>query len=178
MPETEQTKVCPLCAETIKAAAKVCPYCRKSQRRWAVLTPYDLGAIAVGLLCIVALALFVNLFETPRDFDMDRDKIRVIENHFAFTKDASTTNMVAFGIVTNESEHSWAIDQFEIRYFDGKGKLVGVEQEPEYFTIFPKGNHSFRLDLNSSGFLHGYATYEVMAVSAIDPRSPFQVFGN
>jgi hypothetical protein len=178
MAETEQTKVCPLCAETIKAAAKVCPYCRKSQRRWALFTRYDLCAMVAVLLYVGAAILIIFLFQTKRDFGPDREKIRVIETHFAVARDASTTNMVAFGIVTNESEHSWEIGQLEIRYFDRKGKLVGVENEPEDFTIFPKSDHSFHLDLNASGFLHGYATYEVKVVSAGDPRAPFQLFGD
>jgi hypothetical protein len=63
MAETERTKVCPLCAETIKAAAKVCPYCRKSQRGWASFKVYDLGALAAALFFIGAI--FFNCLLAP-----------------------------------------------------------------------------------------------------------------
>jgi hypothetical protein len=39
MAENESTKVCPHCAEIIKAAAKVCPHCRYWQKKWSLYNP-------------------------------------------------------------------------------------------------------------------------------------------
>jgi hypothetical protein len=178
MGETEQTKVCPLCAETIKAAAKVCPYCRKSQGQWFFLNLYDLSAIAAVLICIAAIVPLISLSQTKRDFSLDRDKVGVLELHFTPAGATAKTNMVAFGIITNDSEHSWAIERFEIRYLDNKGKLLGMDDQPEEFTILPKSNHSFRLDLDSYSSAPDYARCEVKVLSANDPRSGFQLFGD
>ena len=130
------------------------------------------------LLCFLLARFFliVSLLQTKRDFGLDRDKIRVIDLHFA--RDTSTTNMVTFGIVTNESRHSWAIDKFEIRYLDKKGKLLGMDDQTETFTILPKSDHSFRLDLDSYASAPGYVRCEVRVISANDPRATFQLFGD
>lgn len=142
------------------------------------MTLYDVSAMLAVLLFIGAAFLFICLLQPERDFSLDRDKIQVLNVHFAVTKNGSTTNMVAFGLVTNESEHSWAVDQFEIRYLGTKGKLLAADHEAEYFTILPKSDHSFRLDLDSDAFFPGYEECKVRVISASDPRASFQLFGN
>ena len=58
--DSEQgVKVCPLCAEPIKAAAKVCPFCRASQSRFAGWWLYLLLGLSVSLmLAVVGLVCF------------------------------------------------------------------------------------------------------------------------
>jgi len=53
--ESEPTKTCPLCAETIKSAAKICPFCRTRQSRFVLLQGELAGAL-VALMWIVILA--------------------------------------------------------------------------------------------------------------------------
>ena len=64
----QSVKVCPLCAEPIKAAAKVCPFCRAPQTRLAHWRPYlGLGFSAFALLAFVGLAcvwLFPDVFRS------------------------------------------------------------------------------------------------------------------
>jgi RNA polymerase subunit RPABC4/transcription elongation factor Spt4 len=57
MPENEQTKVCPLCAETIKAAAKVCPFCRSKQGRYALWRQELLIGGPATLVIIMAIGV-------------------------------------------------------------------------------------------------------------------------
>jgi hypothetical protein len=180
MAEIEQTKVCPLCAETIKAAAKVCPHCRKSQRHWAFMTRYDFFAIAFPLILIVTFFVFNKAFYHRRDFALDRDKIQVTEFHFAFDKSRYETNVVMLGTLTNESDYSWDIGHFEIRYLNNMGKVLDIEDDAygNDFTVLPYSDHSFSLDLYERKSLPQYAVCEVKVVSADDPRAPFNLFGN
>jgi hypothetical protein len=179
MADAEQTKVCPLCAETIKAAAKVCPYCRKSQRRWVFMTRYDLSAILVAMLFVEAVFLLCTILERKRDFALDREKVQVLNFHFALDKGESETNIIFFGVVTNKSEHAWEVGDYEIRYFDSRGNLVNMDRASSLITVFPHSDSSFRCDLLSShNSIPDYAATKVTVVSAEDPRAPFNLFGD
>jgi RNA polymerase subunit RPABC4/transcription elongation factor Spt4 len=62
MAEGIESKVCPSCAETIKAAAKVCPFCRSKLDRWAHYR--ELLIAAPGLIVAVA-AIAAVLWRDP-----------------------------------------------------------------------------------------------------------------
>src|SRR5208283_239165 len=85
MAENEPTKVCPLCAETIKAAAKVCPHCRHWQKKWSLQNPQ----IAVTLYSLVMIVVLIGvgafvdkMFGPKEQFAVYRDEIRVINSQF------------------------------------------------------------------------------------------------
>src|SRR5690348_7022713 len=85
MNENAETKICPHCAETIKAAAKVCPHCRYWQKRWSLHNPWVAMAIAIIVLSIavVPLAVFLDKIEGPKDqFATHRDDISVVSSQF------------------------------------------------------------------------------------------------
>ena len=178
MPDNEQTKVCPLCAETIKAAAKVCPHCRKSQRRWVFMTRYDFTAIVFALLLPVTFYIFCKIFYNGRDFALDRDKIKVLDFHFAVDKNRYETNVVMSGVLTNESEYSWDIAHLEVRYLNNSGKVFDVDHsEDGGFTVMPHSDHSFQLTLYERKVVPQYSDCEVKVVSARDPRVRPNLFG-
>ena len=174
MAETEQTKVCPLCAETIKAAAKVCPYCRKSQRRLAFLTRYDVGTIAAIVFLLGAVFIFERICYPRRDFGLDRNKIQVSNFDFAVERSRYYTNVVILGILTNGSEHAWNIEQFEVRFLDRDGKLAEMDDlSTGDFTILPHSDHAFSEYLHRGEIFPRYASYRIGVLSAEDPRAPF-----
>ena len=180
MPDNEQTKVCPLCAETIKAAAKVCPHCRKSQRRWVFLTRYDFGAFLATLLFLAACYFFFTIFYQGRDFALDKDKIHITDFHFVIDKSRDRTNVVVLGTLTNESEHSWNIDDFQVRYLNSTGKVFDIDDCSSYgeVRVMPHSDHSFQLTLYQRESVPQYSDCDVRAVSASDPRAQWNMFAN
>ena len=78
MTESSDAKVCPMCAETIKAAAKVCPHCRYWQSRFSLQNPQVVAAVCLvlALAAIIGLGAFVEwLFGSKRDFAEYRNEI-------------------------------------------------------------------------------------------------------
>jgi hypothetical protein len=172
MPETEQTKVCRHCAETIKAAAKVCPYCRKSQRRWGNLTAYEFCAILITALVLGTTCVIARDLEHARDFGPDKNKILVTSFHFDRTTDRHFTHVFVVGMLTNGSEHSWRVDRFQVRYLDTDRRLLGFDDSlPDAFAILPKSEHAFRLDLYSPNSVSNFTACTVQVVSAHDPNA-------
>jgi hypothetical protein len=169
MAENEQTKVCPLCAETIKAAARVCPYCRKTQRRGFFINRFDLLAIVTGLLFSGTMVLIFNMFGSGRSFSPGRDKLEVLNSQLSVESSSVSTNVVMTGILTNRGDHAWKDLGFEVRYLDGSGKIVDVDSGGDYFTVASHGDHSFHVLLGSRRSIPEYAIYQVKVRSATDP---------
>jgi len=175
MTENEQTKICALCAETIKAAAKVCPYCRKNQRRGLFLNRFDLIGAITALLMLGTFLLLARMFTEGRSFSSSRDKIEVISSKVAFQIKPRSTNIFVSGILTNRSNYSWRINKFEIRFFDSFGKTIDVDEgwSNDTFTVLPGSDHSFRFDLYSRKSIPENASYKVLIRSASDPSGQF-----
>jgi len=110
MSEVEQTKVCPLCAETIKAAAKVCPHCRNWQRRWSFQNPQLIAGICgiCGLMAFACLGFFLEKLAGPkRDFAEYQDQITVVSSQFSHRSAGSNSLLTVVGIMTNRSKFAW-----------------------------------------------------------------------
>jgi hypothetical protein len=164
MPEDAPTKVCPLCAETIKAAARVCPYCRKSQKRFLFINRFDVLAIVTGLVFIATIGLIVDYFDNGRSFSSSRNKIAVLNSQLAVAR-----NVVMTGVLTNKSEFAWRNFEFEVRYLDGSGKLVDVDTGSDDFVVLSHGDHSFHLNFSPRRTIPEHASYQVTVRSASAP---------
>ncbi len=172
MPETEPTKVCPLCAETIKAAAKVCPYCRRSQRGIFFLSRYDLFAVFSCLAIIAAFSFGWHLWGTRRQFSPAQHKITVLSTQFGVERNGDRTNVVMSGMLTNASAYTWKLTGFEIRFFDASGKTVDAAHAgSEYLelTVLPHAERSFRLDLPFREIVPAHASFSVTVAEAKPP---------
>lgn len=173
MAEAEQTKVCPLCAETIKAAAKVCPHCRKSQKRWLFASRFDWLALATPLVFFGTIYLLGNLFIDGRSFTPSRDKFEVLSSQAAVNVASDYTNVVVSGVLTNGSDYAWRTGEFEIRFLDASGKLVDVGVSSDGFVVLAHNDHSFSLTLYSMKLIPEHASRRIKILSANDPSAWF-----
>ena len=169
MAETEQTKVCPLCAETIKAAAKVCPHCRRPQNRWFFINEYDLMAVLSVILFAGAVFVAFKIFGEGRDFATSRDKITVLSSQFLIEANHDYTNVVVSGILTNASEYAWNLGEFEVRFLDAAGKVIDADESSSGSTVLSHSERSFRLTLYARTTVPNHVSYKVLVKSASDP---------
>ncbi len=170
MAESEQTKVCPLCAETIKAVAKVCPHCRKYQYWWAFITTHDVLAVLPILILVWTAWALMEMFYSGRDFSSSRDKIEVLNSQLALDVTSYSTNVIVSGVLTNGSDYAWNIGEFEVRFFDDSGKLADADKASTIFTVLPHSNDSFKITLYSRNSIPKYASHKVLVQSAHDPN--------
>ena len=148
----EPTKVCPLCAETIKASAKVCPFCRSRQGRFTILKGELASAFTVIALLGVLAAMGLWMFPEPSDPESDpyfvrhRDELPVVRTTLESTKKVG--HFWLSGFVTNRGHRPWRVHGLEVRFLDAQGGLLEAQHEKaEAFVVQPGTEHAFRIEL-------------------------------
>jgi hypothetical protein len=165
--EIEQTKTCPLCAETINAAAKVCPHCRHWQMRWSFQNPQIVGSLwgILGLCVWLTLLAYLNkIFGPKRDFAEYPDQIAVVSSQFSHRTVGSNLMVTVVGVLTNRSNCSWEDVGFETRFFDRDGKLIdAVVQTGDFqrFAILKHSEEAFRVEGRATRPPEAYASHKV-----------------
>ena len=148
----EDTKVCPLCAETIKSAARVCPWC---QSRFDWSARLDLAWFMVIVIALVA-CIFVVLWNglgikskfSGRSFSPDRSQLSVIRTSLDSLGVGSKSGLSGF--VTNQGDHPWRVRELEVRFLGAGGELLDVVHpsiKDSSFVVQPGREHAFRIDL-------------------------------
>ena len=164
MSEIEQTKVCPHCAETIKAAAKVCPHCRYWQKRWSLQNP-QVGVTLYSLLCIagfICLGAFTDKVFGPKEqFATYRNEINVVSSQFSQRMSGTNLWITVVGTLTNQSDIGWKDVGVEAQFFDKSGKLIDVitvnADDYRSIVILPRGEAAFKIETRAS---HPASDYE------------------
>jgi RNA polymerase subunit RPABC4/transcription elongation factor Spt4 len=155
MAENEQTKICPLCAETIKAAAKVCPFCQSRQSRFTVIKGELTGVFIVIVLLGGLIAMGSWLFPDESDSASGRDFVRHRGELPVVRTTLETAEMGEqfwlSGFVTNKGDHPWRVLGLEVRFVNAQGKLLEVQHREfdkiNAFAVQPNSEHAFRIRL-------------------------------
>lgn len=165
MAENGQTKVCPLCAETIQATAKICPHCRHWQYRWSFQNP-RVGTTAwalSGLVLIVGLGIFYDRMFGPKEqFATYRDEISVVSSQWSQRKVESNLWITVVGTLTNHSDVGWKDVGVEAQFFDKSGKLIDAitvnADSWRGVTVLPHGETTFKIEGRASHPPEDYQT--------------------
>lgn len=183
MTDTEQTKVCPLCAETIKAAAKVCPHCRHWQTR-PILGNIQVLQSIVGailgvcvILAIFGLGIFLNHLVGPkRSFAPYQQRVKVVSSEISFQISNSNRMVSVVGVITNQTEFAWKNIGLEAQMFNQAGQLIDVIQvgDPSYsgVVVMPHAEAAFKISSKATHPESDYASHKVAVGSGKD----FQVW--
>jgi len=170
-------KVCPLCAEPIRAAAKVCPYCRHPQTRLAQWLPFLGLGVSTSLLLVgvgvVGLWLFPGAFRPEgRSFDRDRARLEVVRT--SLERHPKKPEFWVNGFITNSGNYPWRIRTLEVRFIQGKDKLMDVRHEnvSEDFVVQPNQEQAFRVGLGRLVFTNSDVMTRVRVQTAIDGNIP------
>jgi hypothetical protein len=157
MAESEQTKVCPLCAETIKVAAKVCPFCQSRQSRFTVIKGALAGAFFVIALLVGLIVAGSWLFPddsdstSAGDFIRHRNELPVVRTTLETAE--KQERFWLSGFVTNKGDRPWRVNGLEVRFLNAQGGLIEVQHrvfdKNNVFVVQPNSEHAFRIILYS-----------------------------
>jgi len=179
MAENEPTKVCPHCAETIRAAAKICPFCRSKQGRY-VLWRQELliagPATILVILAIAAIAWFAPDEEGTggRSFTGHRWDLVVLST--SLNRTGTKPDFWMTGIVTNQGEHPWRVQELEVRFLDERGNLLDVSHPDvkDSFVVQSHRENGFRVELGGLAFTNNNVTHQVRVQVVTDGDRPLK----
>ena len=177
MGDVTQTKACPLCAETIKAAAKLCPFCRAHQSRFA-LWREQLGQLflALSLMALLGLVCYwVFPEDVPsrgRNFASHRGDLRVSRTSLERAKKKSEFWLT--GYVINSGSYPWRVRELEVRLVDTQGNLLDVRHPSvsDPFVVPPGAEGAFRVELGEVVFTNSSVVHQVRVQTASDGNLP------
>lgn len=178
MTELGQTKVCPLCAETIKAAAKVCPHCRHWQKMWSLQNPLIGVILWVLVACVFMIGfglLWERAFGPKKEFATYRDDISVLYSRFSCRTSGSNLLITVVGTLTNRSDVGWKNVGVEAQFLSKSGSVMDViPVEHESYSgvvILPHGDAAFRIEGKAARPATDYDTYKLFVRWAKDADS-------
>src|SRR5690242_2478766 len=137
-----EKRVCPFCAEVIKARAKLCPHCRQ----WLTLKSFRHPLVmmlthvvpALGMWLVLTMALFSNLenFQNPKPYYSEfPDALKIVESRMNWAQTDKGPCVFLTGVLTNTSPVAWKSVEFDCRFFDAAGVLVDANTANGYFTV-------------------------------------------
>jgi hypothetical protein len=168
MSEAGETKVCPLCAETIQAVAKVCPHCRYWQRRWSLANPFASVTIYSVMWIIVivgAMTFCEKAFGPKEEFAVYRNEIAVVSSEFSQRTASSNLYVTVVGTLTNQSDIGWKDVSVEARFFDRSGKMIdAITVNADGYhgvVILPHGEAAFKIEGRAAHVSGDYGTNQI-----------------
>ena len=172
MDDVTQTKTCPLCAETIKAAAKVCPFCQHPQGRFALWRPQMLPFVSLACLAVLAAFgcywLLPDVPATGGNFVRHRDELSVVNT--SLERDRKKPEFWLTGLVTNRGHCPWRVRELELRFLDSRGNLLDVRRSElaNTVTVPPGGEGAFRAKVGELVFTNTGVIHQVRVQTATD----------
>lgn len=175
-----ETKVCKMCAETIKAAAVVCPHCRRVQTTWKIINP-NLTAMATLItigIYVFAGFLLISKIVGQRNFEPYKSQITILESTVS-QRDISNSNgvfVVITGTLTNGSDYSWKRMSIEGQLFGTDGRLIdAIPSKSDAFNddavVAAHSVAAFKIESRTSHALADYANHKVNVQWAVDATS-------
>lgn len=168
-----ETKTCPMCAETIKAAAKVCPFCNSKQRRfevWRQELPVSLTA-----LLLLGIAILVITWIAPDEKGVGRRNFtghgdELVVTACSLDRVDGKTEFRLTGLLTNRGDHPWRVHELEVRFLDAQGGMLDVVRGgvADVFVVQPGHDHAFRAELRGVTFTNREITHLVRVQVATD----------
>jgi hypothetical protein len=147
MDEAAQVKVCPFCAETVKASARICPHCQSKLVRFARFRQEAAIGLVVLWLCAIFGAI-IALLAPPdaregRSFQRHRSDLSV--GRLAYESRSGKGKFQIAGYVTNAGGYAWRVAEVQVIFSNAEGGKIDVQNHRfnEVFVVQPAREAAF-----------------------------------
>jgi hypothetical protein len=178
MSDSSETKICPLCAETIKAVAKICPFCQMrldGRGRWQNQPALIISVLTLLAIFIFGAWLFVELRCYARDFARHRGELLVVRT--SLERSPEKSELWLSGYVTNLGEHAWRVRELEVRFVNAHSNLLDASHPDlkDGFAVQPHHESAFHVELGRLSITNGAIARQVRVEAATDDE---RIFGS
>jgi predicted nucleic acid-binding Zn ribbon protein len=175
-----EKRICPFCAEAIKAAAKLCPHCRqwltwKSFRHPLVMLVTHLVPL-LGLWVVMMVAGFSLLdeFQNPKPYYSGfPNALQIVESRMNWARADKGPCIYLTGVLTNTSPVAWRDVEFDCRFYDAAGVLVDAGTGHSYFTACSNDNTAFRVSISPTAPTNMYASFKISVANARNAKAGY-----
>jgi hypothetical protein len=177
---TESSRICPFCAESIQPAAKVCPRCRQwltvCSLRHPLVSALLAGIPMIAIMVVLGVAGLDRLDRiiNPRpSYTAFPHALRVLESRMNWAQTKDGLRIYLTGILTNPSPVAWRDVEFESRFYDSTGVMVDAAHSHGYLTIEPGDDTAFRAVVIPGCATNDYNSYKLSVSTARNARGRF-----
>src|ERR1035437_9480446 len=177
---TEGSRICPFCAESITPAAKLCPWCRQWLTMRSLRNPviflwlHTIPLIAVFLVMGMGILNALNRLENPKPYYADFPQaLRVVESRMNWAQTQDGLRIYLTGILTNQSPVAWRGIEFDCRFYDAKGVMVDAANARASLTIQPNDDAAFRAVVVPGCETNDYHSYKLSISTARNAKAWF-----
>jgi hypothetical protein len=109
-----------------------------------------------------------------RSFAGHQDDLLVLSS--SLERDGNRPDFWLTGVVTNRGGYPWRVHELEVRFLDGKGRLVDVSHPDvkALFVVQPRQEHAFKVPMGRRMFTNRDVTCQVRANVATDGNRPLK----
>jgi hypothetical protein len=168
-----ERRICPFCAEVIKAEAKLCPRCHqwltlKSFRHPLVILLLHVVPVTVLWVALIAVTFSsLDRLQNPKPYYSDfPDSLKIIEAHMNWAQTGNGLRIYVAGILTNTSPVAWREGEFDCRFFNARGVMIDADTGRGHIDVGPHCESAFRVAIAPAAPTNNYASFKIFVGNA------------
>jgi hypothetical protein len=175
-----EKRICPFCAEVVKAQAKLCPHCHQ----WLTLKSFRHPLVMLLIHVVPITAIWVGLgallfsqmdrLQNPKPFYSEfPGSLRIMESRMNWAHTDEGLRIFVTGVLTNTSPETWRSVEVDCRFFNAAGVMVDADTGYAHLSVCPYDESAFRISIIPTAPTNEYASFNVSVGNAMNAKGLF-----